>query len=90
MGNRNEEMEEEKRDPGSGLQSYIEKPSSHHDPFGSVYGWINKSIHWHHHHSAARRAKYGAHAKCAEQGAECLRCEHHDSMALGRVAKGAH
>ena len=55
----------------------------------SVYDWINKSIH-HHPHSTARRAKYAAHAKYAEQGAEHLRREHHDSTALGRVAKVAH
>ena len=43
VGNWNEEMEE-KGGPGTGLRSYIylEKPSSRHDPFGSVYGWINK------------------------------------------------
>ena len=74
MGSRNEEMEEGKGGPGSGLRSYIEKPtgSSRQDPFGFVYGWINKPIH-HHHHSTARRAKYAGHAKCAEQGARAQR-----------------
>ena len=74
MGSRNEEMEEEKGGPGTGLRSYIEKPSSRQDPFGPVYGWINKPIHHHHHHhSTTRRAKYAGHAKCAEQGAQHLR-----------------
>ena len=73
VGGRNEGMKEEKGGPGTGLRSYIEKPSSRQDPFGSVYGWINKSIHHHHHHSTARRAKYAAHAKCAKQGAQRLR-----------------
>ena len=79
MGNRNEEME--KGGPGTGLQSYIEKPSSRRDLLGKLI---------HHHHSTARRAEHSAYAKCAEQGAKRLRREHHSSMALGRVANDAY
>ena len=38
----------------------------------------------------ARRAEYAAHAKFAEQGRAASAGEHHDSAALGLVAKGAH
>ena len=61
-----------RRGPGTGLQPYIEKPSSRQDPFEGGIGWTNKSIH-RQHHSTARRAKYAAHAKFAEQGAQRLR-----------------
>ena len=38
----------------------------------------------------AKRAKCAAHAKCAEKGRAASTGEHHDSAALGLVAKGAH
>ena len=65
---RDEEMEEEKGDTGTRLRSYIEKNPA---AVKIHSGWINKSIH-HHHHSTARHAKYTAHAKRAKQGAQRL------------------
>ena len=55
-----------------------------------VYGWVNKSIHHYHHHSTAKHAKCAAHSKCAEKGRVASTGEHHDSAALGLIAKGAH
>ena len=53
-----------------------------------VYGWVNKSIHHHNHHSTARRAKCAAHAKCAEKGRAASTGKYHDSAALGLFQKG--